>query len=302
MHHITARGGQEPVDFHRALLQSPGWSTTINATSIWRETLAIATNVSGKVITCGSALAALDSATLMKINAEIIFNSPNGSFTFGPTVDGGYVPDLPGVLLLDGKFNDEVELMLGHNSNEGASFVSPAINDTDAFTAAVAEILQDVPINTITFILTELYPPPSQTDLYSDEYSRLVLLLSEVTFVCNTRYLSTAFNNATFNYRFQVPPSIHAQDVPWTFYRGNTTDLSPALAETMQLYFTQFAEAGHPNHASLPQWPRYGDNGKIVTFGLNGVKTAIDDAKNKRCAYWQTGAYRGGSLRREFDG
>ena len=293
MHHITAEGGHDPAPFQSALLQSPGWSTTIDIEAIWATTLAVASNISGESITCGSELAALDSSTLMRINAAIVFDSPLGSFVFGPTVDGGYVPDLPGVLLLEGKFNRGVTLMLGHNSHEGSAFVTQSVNNEAVFMAGVTEVLQGVDKETISFVLTKLYPPASETDVYDNNYGRLVLLVSEITFVCNTRYLSTAFGNATWNYRFQVPPGTHAQDVPWTFYRGNTTNVDPALAEAMQVYFTKFGEQANPNNAELPNWPLYGDDAHITTFGLDGIGAAIDDAKNERCAYWQAGKYRG---------
>lgn len=36
----------------------------------------------------------------------------------GPVVDGTYVPELPGQLLLKGAYHKEVKVMVGHNSNE----------------------------------------------------------------------------------------------------------------------------------------------------------------------------------------
>lgn len=60
----------------------------------------------------------LSSDKLVKANADLVFRSVNGSFTFGPAVDGAFVPALPGVLLARGEFNKHVKLMIGHNQDE----------------------------------------------------------------------------------------------------------------------------------------------------------------------------------------
>ena len=36
----------------------------------------------------------------------------------GPVVDGNFVPDLPGKLLLQGAFAKNLKVMVGHNANE----------------------------------------------------------------------------------------------------------------------------------------------------------------------------------------
>lgn len=64
-------------------------------------------------------LRSLDTAALHKANGAMIVNSSYGTFTFGPVVDGSFVPDLPFVLLREGKFHKEIkEVMAGHVSNE----------------------------------------------------------------------------------------------------------------------------------------------------------------------------------------
>lgn len=293
IHHITARGGITPAPFRRAIVQSPGWEN-INVTGTWNITLAMASALAGRVITSGKDLVALDFTTLNQINSQIVFGSVNGSFTYSPTVDKEYVPDHPETLLLQGKFDSKPHVMIGHNSNEAGLFVSPELDTEEELVSDLGHVFQDFLADSVQYILTDLYPSPQNTDLYKTQYERASLIVSESAFVCNTRYLAAAFNNQTVNYRFQVPPAVHAQDLPWTFYHGNAKDVVPALAETMQLYFTSFTKTGSPNseYIGLPKWPEYGDKAQIVTFGAGGVSVDEDDAKNERCVFWQTGEYR----------
>lgn len=148
--------------------------------------------------------------------------------------------------------------------------------------------------NSVAYILNELYPPPSESGgLYSNHYERACLIISESSFVCHTSALATAFSNETWNYRFEIPPAVHAQDVPWTFFHGNDSSVNSELAEAMQLYFTSFAKGGDPNKlGTFPLWPEYSDGARIMTFGVNGVGTDQDDARNRRCEFWQRGEYR----------
>ncbi|KJZ73668.1 hypothetical protein HIM_07001 [Hirsutella minnesotensis 3608] len=293
MHHITGEGGKKKAPFKRAIVQSPGFQTVVDIPGIWKRILASATKHAGSKIRNGAELAALDSKTLLKINQEVVANSPEGTYTFSPTVDGGYVPDQPGVLLLDGRFDSSPKLMLGHNSHEGLAYILPADKSAAKVQAKLRTLLPGIPKRNMEYIWSELYPPPSDKGVYKTENERGVLLTSEVFFTCNTRYLGTAFGNATWNYRFQVSPGTHGQDVPYTFYPAKSGKIDAKLAKDMQLYFTNFAQFGDPNSGgSVPKWSKYGENAQLTTFGADGVGKDTDDTKNKRCAYWQTGKYR----------
>lgn len=218
----------------------------------------------------------------------MVFGSANGSFTYSPTVDGDYVPDFPENLLLQGRYRRDAELMIGHNKNEAGLFVSTNLDTEEEVISNLGNLFKYFPEESVEFILTELYPSPEKSDgLYSTEYERACLIVSEASFVCHTSALAVAFSGSTHNYRFEVPPAVHGQDVPWTFYHDNATNLVPELAEAMQSYFTSFAKSGNPNMpGTLPDWPEYGKDARIATFG-NGVGLAEDDARNKRCDFWQ---------------
>jgi carboxylesterase type B len=240
-------------------------------------------------------LARLDSKILLQANSDVVYKANYGDFAYGPTVDGGFVPDYPGTSLLKGHFDRSPHLMLGHNSHEDDIFTPPTINSRETIAAKLRMSIHGIRDSAIDYILNDLYPSPSKTSLYTTEHERSALLLSEYIFVCNSRYLATSFRNDTWNYRFQVAPGNHAQDLAYTFFVNNATaaaNVDSELAMQIQLYFTQFAAKSNPNKpALLPHWPHYGRDAEIATFGSDGVGTATDDARNERCAYWQQGTY-----------
>lgn len=291
MHHITAEGGKQKAPFSRAIVQSPGFQTVLDQSEIWRRTLSTATEIAGRQIRTGADLVALDAPTLFTINNRVIANSPDSTFTYGPSIDGGYVPDLPGVLLLQGKFDSNLDILLGHSTNEGSRFIQPVVGMPQKIVSTLDNVFPGIPQQNADYIWNTLYPPPSNETSYKTDYERLNLLYSELIFTCNTRYLATAFGNATWSYRFQVAPATHGQDGLYTFYNGQA-QVEGKLAQQMQQYYTSFAQFGNPNRNSLPKWPQYGEASELATFGSDGVGTAVDETRNARCAYWQTGWYR----------
>ncbi|PHH72354.1 hypothetical protein CDD82_6024 [Ophiocordyceps australis] len=291
MHHITGNGGNNNVPFQQALIQSPGWQTVLDLEANWARTLETASKIAKREIRNGAELASLSSNMLFKINNKVVAESRETTYTFGPSIDGGYVRDLPGVLLLKGQFSPNLGLMLGHNSNEGLIWTTESVDSPAGLRAKFDDVLPNIPPENIDFLLGHLYPMPPQAN-YDTDIDRALFLFSEAFFTCNTRYLATAFGNMTWNYRFQVPPGQHAQDVPYTFFRGKKRSVIPSVAEQMQFYFTNFAMYGTPNQREAPIWPAYDDEARIVTFGEDGLGFDIDDTKNERCDYWQTGEYR----------
>lgn len=197
------------------------------------------------------------------------------------------------VLLLDGRFDSSPELMIGHNKNEAGMFVSPDLDTEEEMLAGLEHMFVNYRNESVEYILKELYPPPSDThSLYSTQYERACLIVSEGSFACHTRALATAFDNSTFNYRFDVSPAFHMQDLDYTFYNGEDSNAEGDIAEKMQMYFTTFAKSGKPNYSDVDtEWPEYGEDAILVTFGKDEVGTAEDDAKNARCDFWQSGEY-----------
>ncbi|PHH69520.1 hypothetical protein CDD82_7704 [Ophiocordyceps australis] len=261
----------------------------------WHQTLDAASRLAGRRISNGAELRALDSETLINANREVIAKAKPGTFAYGPSPDGGYLPDMPGVLLREGRFDAAPKMMLGYNLNEGDFFVPAEVVSAEEVKSFLQNAIPGIPSDQLDYITGTLYPHAPQHGLYQTERERAAHIISEVYFTCNTRFMGTAYGNQTYNYRFQVGEAEHGQDVVYTFYTGLDYSAPAQLAKKMQLYLTKFAQFGSPNHASsLPEWPVYGKGANIVTFGgQQDVGVDVDAAKNHRCAYWQSRKWMG---------
>ncbi|KAI4183193.1 MAG: hypothetical protein LQ348_004719, partial [Seirophora lacunosa] len=162
--------------------------------------------------------------------------------------------------------------MLGQNTNEGLPFTSPFISNDTAYDAYIQSVLPDISPAAADYIDNVLYPPPSNSTLYKDNIGRNALSISESSFICNTLYLDRAFGNQTYAYQFSVPPALHGQDIPYTFFNGpNTAVLSDATALALQAYITSFAENGMPSGSGIPSFPLYGNDSTILKLNATSI-------------------------------
>ncbi|KAH6954775.1 Alpha/Beta hydrolase protein [Fusarium avenaceum] len=283
MYHITSPKG---VNFKNAILQSPT-APSLKVEDTWTDSLKLASNITGKTIANGEDLAQLSEKELAEVNGLATFNGP-GLFYWGPSPDGAYVPDWPNNRLRDGKFNKNpsFSLIAGHTANESIANIP---NLPVAIDIALTTLLQPI-TNTTTksYILETLYPPPEKIDIYSTAYERVLLLSAEATgFNCNPQLLSTLFK--TWNYRFDVPPGYHFQDLNHTFYDGNKQGpVSPPAAIAMQTYFGQFATTANPNTNGneLLGWPKADSERRMMRFVPTGVELGKEVDNAKRCLFW----------------
>lgn len=284
MHHITAYGGTGPSLFKRAIVQSPAFQPLVDPGPIGDSNLAAFLSLLN-VSTLAEANE-LSSSALQLANREQVQASFYGTNTYGPVIDGDLVPDLPGLLLLEGAFDSSIEVMVGHNSDEGIGFTDPRIVNNAVFVADVSSLLPNASNASLTYITETLYPPVFDGSYgYTDEYQRYALLIGEAAITCNTDFLARAFDNQTYNYQFAVFPGVHGQDVSFTYYTGNVT--ANPIATAMQEYFTSFVETGLPRGDGLPVWPVQGNNATELVFGDAGIYTQVDETVNSRCRWWQ---------------
>lgn len=127
--------------------------------------------------------------------------------------------------------------------------------------------------------------------------------LIEAVINCNSLYLAHAFLNRTYNYRFSIPPGIHALDLLYTFYPLTLTlpgyDLSISIpllyAEGLQRYFISFVKDGNPNierSGGTVAWPVIGPGKRIVDVTPFGFDVTTDDElPEDRCEFWQSAKY-----------
>lgn len=304
MHQITAFGGLKGnVPFRQAILQSPGFvplNSNAQIEAIFQETTKFASMLSGQTISTTQDLRSLSFMQLYKTNYYVVGTSSYGSFTYGPTVDGDFVPKLPGELLLHGQFDQSLKVMVGHNSDEGLFFSSPFINNETTFDNFVSQNLPAATSATINYITQTLYPPVFDGSYgYTNQLERTSLLLGEFSFTCNTRYLDLAYWNETYSYFFTVPTGLHGEDIAYTFFNGDTTTpdngspVNATVAKALQHYITKFAMTGQPNEAGEPFFPIYGANSstQVLTNSTAEGTQVTDTAANARCSFWQKALY-----------
>ena len=136
-HHITSNGGRGPVPFQQAILQSPGFQPVSSRTQQEKifqgflKTLGVgslqeARGKSEEEVTQANTVQVglapygqfLYGKVYLPLPVRALFQEINLKMGLGPVVDGTYVTDLPGRLLLAGRFAKDIKVMAGHNANE----------------------------------------------------------------------------------------------------------------------------------------------------------------------------------------
>jgi carboxylesterase type B len=292
MHQITAFGGKKGVSFQRAVPQSAGWvmksdrDVQENTTRTFLQILGVNTIEEARQLPSDKVIAA---------NTKHIREySTWGLFTYGPVVDGVFVPEQPSQLLAKGAFAKDVKILPGHETYEGVIFVDPRVKSDEVIEGWLRGIFKTMSQDVMDYILKILYPPTFDGSFpYTTQLDRAIFLAGEAFFSCNTYYVNTAQRNTSYAYQFDVFPSLHGSDQPYTWYNGEgdipSQRLFANVALVFQGYITNFAKTGTPNGKGLPKWPVYGKDG--IELGINYPATSIkpnpDSAANERCVWWQ---------------
>ena len=302
MHQVTAFGGQRPVAFQRAIPQSPAF---IPATSNEAQEATFEESLELLNVSTLQEARDLPSSALIAANYQQITSAPYGTYVYGPVVDGLFVPGLPGNLLAQGLFAQGVQIMAGHNSDEGLLFADPRVNNETGFEQYIRSRFPDIRPGIVEYILGTLYPQRYDgSQPYTSFFARFVLFLSDAFFTCNTNMLVAAATEASresgngmsnsYTYEFAVPPGIHGQDLAYTFYNGPSASVtSKEVAELLQDYIVSFAMTGKPSsHAAgdATFYP-YRRNDDALILNVTGPSVIRDPTANARCAWWQKALY-----------
>ncbi|OAL38917.1 hypothetical protein AYO20_01668 [Fonsecaea nubica] len=291
IHQMTAYGGLKSVPFQQAIPQSGAWlpvSSNFKKENTTQAFLALLN------VTSIEDARNLPSSVVMAANAQQVGMSPYGGFTYGPVVDGNFVPDQPGRLLARGQFANTVKVVAGHNTNEGPLFSDPRIQ-TNADQATWFKInLPGISDAAVDFLLGTLYPATYDGSMpYRTPTERNTLIVQEGYFSCNVNYLGKALGANISEYQFAVPPALHGQDVPYTFFNGivNGTGVVPQVAQALQRYIVDFVQTGSANGSGVPVFPLYGPNAVETVLNVTGITQMTDPDANPRCAWWQQALY-----------
>ncbi len=191
-----------------------------------------------------------------------------------PIIDGWVIPEDQYKLYEAGKYND-VPVLIGYNSDEGASF-SPPKTPADYITAVKTrygkfadDLLKAYPVDSTSV-------PKTARDLSRD-----------AAFGWHTwswaRLQSKTGKSKVFYYYFDQHPdypegsprfgygSPHAQEVSYVFEHldasnQQTTKTDLEISDAMATYWTNFAKYGDPNGKAVPNWPAFSDKKPVVMY------------------------------------
>ena len=298
---MTAYGGRDNPPFQQAIPQSAAFSPLV---SNQQNDNILASFLSYANVSTIDEARLLSTEQLITANALQVGHSQYGTFTYGPAVDGSYVPQLPGVALLEGKFNKGIKVMTGKNSDEGLLFTDPFVSNETAFRSYLQDFLPTASSQALDYIEFTLYPPPPVNNgslSYTTEFNRLVSTIGEGVFQCNAVYMDTAYGamNQAYGYYFSVPPGIHGEDIVYTFYNNDGVDIGDLLLNTtvavaLQDWITTFAQSGAPSApevTGIPNFQLYGPDSQVEDLGLSSITEIMDPQQTNRCQWWQKALY-----------
>jgi para-nitrobenzyl esterase len=184
-----------------------------------------------------------------------------------PVTDGWVIPDDQYKLYQAGQYND-VPVLIGYNSDEGATFGVPTSQDT--YVASVRQRYGQFADRLLT-----AYPggdTPAAKKTARD-------LTRDTAFGWHTwtwaRLQEKLGRSKVFLYYFDEHPeypadspragfgAAHAAELPYVFRqltehnRPAPTPTDEALSDMMRNYWTNFAKTGDPNGGSLHKWPNF---------------------------------------------
>lgn len=191
-----------------------------------------------------------------------------------PIIDGYVIPDDQYKLYEAGKYND-VPVLVGYNSDEGASF-SPPKTPADYIAAVKTRYGKFADALLKAYPVDSTIVPKTARDLTRD-----------AAFGWHTwswaRLQSKTGKSKVFYYYFDQHPdyaegslrygygSPHGQDVAYVFEHldpsnSQTTKSDLEISDAMATYWTNFAKYGDPNGKGVPKWPTFSDKNPVVMY------------------------------------
>lgn len=238
---------------------------------------------------------------------------------FVPITDGDFIQDYGSAQLSRGEFV-KVPIIVGTNSDEGASFAPYGINTTAQFQAALAAnglpvsiqnlLLEAYPDDLTTNVIAALGPnrPASQ---FGQQFRRVATYIGDQLFIAPRRQTAVtwASNNVTaYAYRFNADQAgfatelavSHFKEIGFVFNNvegvGFRPDIKPfegkperyiQLADFISKTWVSFVHDLDPNNwtgrnASIAQWPEYSlDQPEDFVFEVNSTSGVEADTWRK---------------------
>lgn len=205
-------------------------------------------------------------AELRKLDADKL-PAVRGLGMSWPIIDGYVIPDNQYNLYEAGKYND-VPILVGYNSDEGASF-SPPKTPADYVNAVTLRYGKFADALVKAYPVGDSTVPKTARDLARDaafgwhtwSWARLQAKTgkAKVYYYYFDQHPDFPEGSPRFGYG-----SPHGQDVGFVFQHLNpasreATPTDEAISEAMATYWTSFAKKGNPNTKGFPEWPTFSD-------------------------------------------
>jgi carboxylesterase type B len=126
---------------------------------------------------------------------------------------------------------------------------------------------------------------------------RVVATNADFHILCNAYSLNSAFRNGSHSYLFSIGAGLHGDDIPYTFFNGDTSTKDEGMAVNAtdagiwQDYLTKFVITGDPNVNGSAKWPIYDENGEVLDFSLTERSVIPDVVVKQRCDFWASGEF-----------
>ncbi len=189
-----------------------------------------------------------------------------------PIIDGYVIPDDQFVLYESGKYND-VPVLIGYNSDEGASFSRE--KDPEKHTESVHLRYGPYADSLLTaYPLEENAVTKTARDLARDaafgwqtwSWARLQAKTGDSKVFYYYFDQHPDYPEDSPNYGYGSP---HGQEVAYVFLNLDNPDISESdteISEAMGTYWTNFTKYGDPNGEGVPNWPAFNNETKEVMY------------------------------------
>ncbi|MFN2426189.1 MAG: carboxylesterase/lipase family protein [Candidatus Binatia bacterium] len=279
--------------FHRAISQSGGCTVGVQSTEASRA----AADLIAEELGCDLApdrLACLRAAsTADLLDAGPLVALVGEGTNLGLSVDGGFLPEHPRETFDRGGL-PKLPYILGANTDEGTLFFigSPELTEAEYSAELVTRF------GTYAPEIEALYPP----ERFATPRDALIRVFGDSTLVCSTHDVAKRYSkkrNRAFLYQFaRVPPlpfinllelgAFHGLEIAYVFgTAGSPTPTDAQLSETMQAYWSAFADLGKPRVKGRIRWPRFNQRRyKMMRFDYPYIQQR--QFWQEECNYWST--------------